>query len=176
MAMFKTKTLYSMTQTATFPARAAYRVHRTRKTLSINAVVQALVMLGLLFAGIGSMQAQQAQQATQAQQAADAKQVPVVDGGAGSCSVEFTVTDGKGHPIYAANIKVHVAYGFMGSHRLDLQVGTNFDGKARFTGLPLKVKGGTLYFQASQGKKIGSAFYDPTQNCTATEGLFISEK
>jgi len=158
--MFRAKHLYSMTQPA-------------RKAIFFAAAVQAVAVFCLLAVSTGSMQAQQA---TQSQQAADAKKVPVVDGGAGPCSVEFTVTDGKGHPIYAANIKVHVAYGFMGTHRLDLQVGTNYDGKARFAGLPNKVKGGTLYFQASQGKQIGSAFYDPTKICTASEDIAIAEQ
>ncbi|MGC9293544.1 MAG: hypothetical protein ACP5EP_12640, partial [Acidobacteriaceae bacterium] len=107
------------------------------------------------------------------QQAAEARQVPVVDGGAGPCSVEFTVTGGQGRAVYAATIDVHIAYGFMGMHKLGLQVGTNIDGKARFTGLPEKVKGGTMYFRASQGERTGTAFYDPTKNCTASEGIFI---
>src|SRR5919109_183386 len=62
--------------------------------------------------------------------------VAVVDGGAGACSVEFTVTDPSGKPVYAAQINVHVAYGFMGLHKRDLTVYTNWEGKAKFAGLP----------------------------------------
>ena len=66
----------------------------------------------------------------------DPKSVPVVDGGIGDCSADFTVNDTAGAPVYAAKIKVHIAYGFMYARKLDLEVGTNVDGKARFTGLP----------------------------------------
>src|SRR6266550_2496219 len=56
-------------------------------------------------------------------------------------------------PVYAAKIKVHIAYGFMSAHKLDLEVGTNSDGKARFTGLPDHLKRG-LFFEASEGDRI----------------------
>ena len=78
--------------------------------------------------------------------APDPKVVPVIDGGIGACSADFTVTDADGAPVYAAKIKVHIAYGFMYARKLDLEVGTNVDGKARFTGLPDRVK------QASSSK------------------------
>src|SRR5208282_1208927 len=76
--------------------------------------------------------------AAQAQNAppVDPKSVPVIDAGIGSCSVDFTITDPSQAPVYAANIKVHIAYGFLYLHKLDLEVGTNASGKARFTGLP----------------------------------------
>jgi hypothetical protein len=66
----------------------------------------------------------------------DPKTVPVIDGGIGNCSAEFTVTDAAGTPVYAATIKVHIAYGFMYLHKLDLQVGTNAGGQARFSPPP----------------------------------------
>jgi len=161
-----------MAQPATKHSLAMKKVQHTQKARICIAVVRAVFVVSVLMARAGSMQAQQT---TQSQQAADAKQIPAVDGDAGPCSVEFTVTDGQGHPVYAANINVHIAYGFMGTHKLDLQVGTNFDGKASFTGLPQKVKGGTMYFQASQGVRTGSAFYNPVNNCIASEGIFLSK-
>ena len=96
--------------------------------------------------------------------AADPKSVPVIDGGIGPCSVDFTVTDADGAPVYAAKIKVHIAYGFMYVRKLDLEVGTNADGKARFTGLPDRVKHG-LYFEASEGDRTAEAFDDPSTTC-----------
>ena len=81
--------------------------------------------------------------------APDPKSIPVVDGAIGACSVDFTVTDEAAAPVYAAKIKVHIAYGFMYARKLDLEVGTNVDGKARFTGLPDRVKRG-LFFEASE--------------------------
>jgi hypothetical protein len=94
----------------------------------------------------------------------DPKTVPVIDGGIGPCSAEFTITDSAGAPIYAANIQVHIAYRFMRLHKLDLQVGTNADGKARFEGLPDRTNQG-LSFRASEGDREGSAFDDPSKTC-----------
>jgi hypothetical protein len=107
-------------------------------------------------------------------QAADAHSVPSVDGGIGSCSAEFTVNDGTGSPVYDAKVKVHIAYGFMRTHKLDLEVGTNVDGKARFTGLPEKVKE-PLHFRAMQGDRQGDADYDPAENCGAKQTIVVSK-
>src|SRR5438874_11771536 len=64
-----------------------------------------------------------------------AKQVPVIDGGAGPCSLALTVLGADGKSVYNATVKVHIAYGFGGVRKLDLQAGTNADGKVKFTGL-----------------------------------------
>jgi hypothetical protein len=96
--------------------------------------------------------------------APDPKSIPVIDGAIGACSVDFTVTDPDGAPVYAATIKVHIAYGFMYLRKLDLQVGTNADGKARFTGLPARTKNG-LFFEASSGDRTAQAFNDPATTC-----------
>src|SRR5580693_7309524 len=104
--------------------------------------------------------------ALQAQTAApvDPKTIPVIDGSIGPCSADFTVTDSAQAPVYNARIKVHVAYRFMSLHKLDLEVGTNADGKARFIGLPDKTKQG-LFFHASEGSREASAFDDPAKTC-----------
>ncbi len=90
--------------------------------------------------------------------------VPAIDGGIGSCSADFIVNDADGKPVYAATIKVHIEYGFMYLRKLDLQIGTNADGKARFTGFPDRVKHG-LFFEASEGDRTAEAFDDPSTNC-----------
>jgi hypothetical protein len=108
-----------------------------------------------------------------AQSMPDPHQVPVMDGDAGPCSISFTVTDTKGSPIYDARIRVHIAYGFMGVKRLDLEAATNVDGKTQFKGLPEKVKGGTLMFHALQGKREGSAIYDPAKNCGGQQSSIV---
>lgn len=97
---------------------------------------------------------------------AEAHVVPVLDGGIGPCTADITVTDASGAPVYAATVKVHIAYGFANARKLDLQLGTNVDGKARFTGLPDKIKHG-FYFEASHGDRSGEAFDDSTNNCKA---------
>jgi hypothetical protein len=96
----------------------------------------------------------------------DPKSVPVIDGAVGPCSADFLVTDSSGAAVYAAKIKVHIAYGFGSFHKLDLEVSTNADGKARFTGLPNHLKRG-LYFHASQGDRASDSFDDPANTCTA---------
>lgn len=113
----------------------------------------------------------------QTQKLPNPHEVPVMDGDAGPCSVAFTVTDPKGSPVYDARIRVHIEYGFAGVRRLDLEAATNVDGKTQFKGLPKKVKGGILYFRASQGNLEGSATYDPQQNCNGgSSAITLSEK
>src|SRR5215469_9087928 len=75
-----------------------------------------------------------AQSPTPAPTPQPSQELPVIDGGAGPCSVVFTVTDASGKPIYAATVKVHMAYGFAGIHKLDLEAGTNSQGKVKFKG------------------------------------------
>jgi hypothetical protein len=105
----------------------------------------------------------------------DPKAVPVLDGGIGPCSAEFTVNDPAGAAVYAAKVKVHIAYGFMSARKLDLELGTNIDGKARFTGLPDRLKHG-LYFHASEGDRAGDAFDDPANTCKGQFTITLQKK
>jgi hypothetical protein len=139
------------------------RIPQSRRVMSLIPGMRGVVLAVMLAGCAGQIYGQQA---------AAASRVPVLDGGAGPCSVEFTVTDSKG-PVYAATIEFHAAYGIFGAHKLYLQIGTNSEGKARFTGLPEKVKGGGIYFHASQGNRTGDAFIDPTKTCTANLGIFL---
>ena len=105
---------------------------------------------------------------------ADAHAVPAIDGGIGPCSAEFTIKDDGGAPVYDSKNKVHIAYGVF--HKLDLEIGTNVDGKARFTGLPNRVKQPPLYFRVSQGDREGSATYDPASDgCRAVRTVTIAK-
>ena len=38
---------------------------------------------------------------------------PSVDAGLGECSADFTINDVENKPVYAAKVKVHIAYGFL---------------------------------------------------------------
>jgi hypothetical protein len=105
----------------------------------------------------------------------DSKTVPVIDGGIGPCSADLTITDAAGAPVYAAKISVHIAYGFMNVRKLDLEVSTNADGKARFTGLPDRLKHG-LYFRASEGDRSGEAFDDPANTCKTQFTIALRKK
>ena len=113
--------------------------------------------------------------ASLAAQTPDPHSIPSVDGGVGPCSADFTITDADNKPVYAAKIKVHIAYGFMYVRKLDLEVGTNADGKARFTGIPDRVKRGLL-FEASEGDRIGNAFQDPAATCEAKLAITLRKK
>jgi len=99
-------------------------------------------------------------------QTPDPHSIPAVDAAIGPCSADFTITDADNKPIYAAKVKVRIAYGFMSARKLDLEVGTNADGKARFTGLPDRLKKG-LFFEASEGDRTGNTFDDPAKTCQA---------
>jgi hypothetical protein len=141
------------------------QLSRTLRTLSFLVVITTIV---------GTSHARPNQQSAASSPASAiqlAHDVPVMDGGAGPCSVQFTVTTTDGKPVYAATIKVHIAYGFGGFHKLDLQASTNVDGKANFTGLPVRVKRPPLEFQATKYQLTGLATYDPADECQAKHDI-----
>ena len=90
--------------------------------------------------------------------------VPSIDGNLGPCSIEFTANDAANAPIYNAKIRVHIATGVLGIKKTDLEVGTNVDGKAKFTGLPDKTKF-PLEFYAQQGDLTATFTYTPAKGC-----------
>ena len=105
----------------------------------------------------------------------DPKSIPVIDGGIGPCTADFTVTDASNAPLYDAKIRVHIAYGFMSTHKLDLEIGTNADGKARVTGLPERTKR-PFSFQISQGDRSAEVFDDPAKTCKAQFTAALEKK
>ena len=118
--------------------------------------------------------AQSKPQATPAPAPAE-QAVPVIDGAAGPCTVDFTITTADGKPADAATVKVHIAYGFGGFHRLDLQAGTNAEGKVKFTGLPSRVRRSQLEFDASKDQLVGTATYDPATECHAKREIKLGK-
>jgi hypothetical protein len=135
----------------------------------LTAVLLAAGMTGLLCSAQSS---QQGSPPPASPAAASAETIPVMDGGAGPCSLELTVTaDAK--PVAAANVKVHIVYGFAGVRKLDLEAYTNNDGKLKFTGLPARVKRPPLEFRASRDKLVGIAVYDPESECNAQHELTL---
>lgn len=105
----------------------------------------------------------------------DAHKIPVMDGAAGPCSLELTVNGPEGKPVYDAKVKVHIAYGFGGFHKLDLEAGTNVDGKVKFTGLPDRVHKPPLEFHASKEDMQGTATYDPVSECQGKHEVALSK-
>jgi hypothetical protein len=122
------------------------------RRLALVSVLAAFILTGLAVSQTAAPQTTPAQPDPKAVPAP----VPAIDGGIGTCSADFIVNDPDGKPVYAATIKVHIEYGFMYLRKLDLQVGTNADGKARFTGLPDRTKHG-LFFEASEGDRVGGS-------------------
>ncbi len=136
--------------------------------------IGVLCALLLLCSFASTVQAAAAQAASSESADAAAHKVPVMDGAAGDCSLDLTVTaDGK--PVYAAGVKVHIAYGFGGFRKLDLEASTNVDGKVKFTGIPSRVRQQTLEFRASKDQLAGSFTYDPGSECQAKRDLVLQK-
>ena len=138
----------------------------------MRATIHSVFVFVILVVGATLLFATQAQQPAQPQQADD---IPVTDGGSGPCSVEITVTDSDAKPVYAARIDVHMAYGFAGAHKLDLGAYTNAQGKARFTGLPAKVRKPPVEFRAKKDDLIGMATVDPVAECQAKHDIVLGK-
>src|ERR1051325_880522 len=105
--------------------------------------------------------------------AANSPEVPVVDGGLGSCRADFTVKDDSGKPIYNAKVSVTIKYGFLNKRKAELEVGTNSDGKASVTGLPNRSKR-TPEFIIKSGTVSKTLTDDPSENCKATFDVTLS--
>jgi hypothetical protein len=99
----------------------------------------------------------------------------VVDAGLGPCSLEVTVVGPDSKPVYAAKVKVHIAYRFGGFHKLDLEVGTDSDGKAKFTGLPARVRRPPLEFDATKDAISGTLNYDPATKCHSEKKITMQK-
>lgn len=110
-----------------------------------------------------------------ARAADDSKTIATVDAGLGPCTADFTINDEAGKPVYGANIRVHIIYGFGGFHKFDLQVGSNADGQARFIGLPDHPRQG-LFFRATEGDRQGDAFDNPANTCKAQFTVVLRKK
>jgi hypothetical protein len=112
---------------------------------------------------------------SRAQAPAPNEKIPVIQGGAGPCSLELAVRGADGKPIYAATVKVHIAYGFGGMRKLDLEAGTNSDGKVKFAGLPARVQRPPLEFHASKDEFMGVAAFDPSTECQGKRDITLAK-
>lgn len=93
-------------------------------------------------------------------------ELAVISARLGTCAADFTVTDADGKPVYAATIHVRLRYGFMGIKRMDLEVGTGSDGKARVEGLPSATR--PLVYDISKADKKTTVEQNLTTSCQAT--------
>jgi hypothetical protein len=130
-------------------------------------------VLALLIVGGAVLPVAQTQQPAQPQQP---DEIPATDAQSGPCSIELSVTGPDGKPVYAARIDYHTAYGFMGTHKLDMGVYTNAQGKAKFTGIPAKVKKPPIEFNAKKDDLVGMATMDPATECQAKHDIVMDKK
>ncbi|HKR95939.1 MAG TPA: hypothetical protein VJW55_11280 [Candidatus Angelobacter sp.] len=137
------------------------------KTFHANGILLLIIFTGLL------LFAAQAQQP--AQPAQPSEDVPVTDAQSGPCSIELTVSGTDTKPVYAARIDYKTAYGFMGTHKLDMTVYTNAQGRARFTGIPARVRKPPIEFRASKGDLVGVATMDPANECQARHDIMMDK-
>lgn len=93
-------------------------------------------------------------------------ELSVIEARLGSCSADFTVKDADGAAVYAATIHVRIRYGFLGIKRMDLEVGSNSDGKARIASLPSGAK--SLTYDIRKADKKTTVAQDLSSNCQAT--------
>ena len=103
------------------------------------------------------------------------EKVPEISGNLGGCSVEIHVIDSAGKPVYGAQVSVHIRYGFGGFHRLDLQVGTNTDGLARFVGLTERARMPLSFYADYHGCETVVPV-DLRQNCHQKQDAAIPDK
>ncbi len=106
---------------------------------------------------------------------AGTNEVPVIDAGMGSCTADIAVMDSGHHAIYKANISTRIRSGFAGVKKLDLEVGTNVDGKARFTGLPERPRD-VLQFTADYEGRSNTVLLDSQKDCHASLSVFLPDK
>lgn len=109
---------------------------------------------------------------------AAAADVPVGQAELGPCTADFTVKDSSNKPIYDARINVIIRYGFMSLRKLEIEVGTNNDGKARFEGLPAKSKKPIEFTirSSSSSKQTKTVSFDPAAQCHANFDVVLGAK
>jgi hypothetical protein len=101
----------------------------------LKGVLAGVLVVGLALAGTTGLIYQT--------QAADQPkpEVPALKAGLGTCAVDFVVKDGDGKPVYQATIHSKIRYGALSVKRMDVEISTNDEGKARIEGLKIKHDG-----------------------------------
>jgi hypothetical protein len=95
-----------------------------------------------------------------------AADVPSISADLGPCSARFTVTDGA-KPIYDAKVRTRIKYGSFGIRKIDLEIGTDANGKADVLKLPNLSKQ-PIVFEVVKGDISRTVIFDPSQQCEAT--------
>ena len=132
--------------------------------------LMAVLVSGLLAGPASFAQDAPASQTNQPEGAA----APVLDVDAGPCIADFTVRDASGQGVYDAKITMHIEYGFLGMRKLDINLGTNHEGKATIEGLPDKFRR-PAEFKIAQGGREKTVPYDPTTQCYARHQVVLED-
>jgi hypothetical protein len=140
---------------ADLPCRSAAFHSRQEPQTQTTGLRYTLWMAAVLLIGAAGVRCSGAQHS----------EVPAINGNLGPCTADFTVTDSSNKAVYNAKIHVTILYGFMNKRKSDLEIGTNSDGKARFEGLPYKVKKPPLEFNVRSGDLSKSVPHDPAVDC-----------
>ncbi len=104
-----------------------------------------------------------------------AADIPHVSADVGPCTANFTVSDSAQKPLYDAKIKTIVRNGFMSKRKVELEIGTDAAGKARFTGLPHEVKK-PIEFAIRYKGMTKTITHDPAANCHANFDVALGAK
>ena len=102
------------------------------------------------------------------QQAAEQpkSEVPSLKAGLGTCAADFVVKDADGKPVYQATIHARIRYGALNVKRMDVEVSTNDEGKARIEGLPSKAR--PIVYDVQKAGAKGSVTQDVATGCEAS--------
>ena len=106
-----------------------------------------------------------------AQEPAKPADLSVIEARLGPCAADFTVTGADGKPVYAATIHVRIRYGFLSLKRMDLEVGTNSDGKARIDTLPASAR--RLVYDITKDDKKASVEQNLATTCRGTHNVSL---
>jgi hypothetical protein len=98
-------------------------------------------------------------------------ELAVISARLGDCSADFTVIDEDRRPVYAAIVHVRIRYGFMSLKRMDLEVGTDSNGRARVEGLPAKAR--PLTYDVSRAGKEATVEQDLSTACQASYEVLL---
>jgi DNA-binding beta-propeller fold protein YncE len=100
-----------------------------------------------------------------------ASDLAVLSARLGPCSADFIVTDANGAPVYGAAVHVRIRYGLMSLKRMDLEVGTNSDGKARVEGLPDKAR--PLEYGITKDGRTAAVSQDLSTTCKGSYPVML---
>jgi hypothetical protein len=146
-----------------------------RQRMKRARIAHLTIIVLALFTFITAASAQEQDDSTPEASQQSPGAVTEISADLGSCSVEFKVTDMKGKPVYNAKIKTQVRYGFLSKRKLDLEAGTNADGRARFVNMPDQVKN-PIVFEGTYGGDTATMTWDPGTNCRAQYPIVVGKK